>query len=612
MVLAGFLGEVGAWSAVILGVGLLVFIHELGHFLVAKWAGVKVLAFSLGFGPVLAGFRRGDTHYRLSAIPLGGYVKMSGETELPEGGYAPDDYPAKPVWKRTLIILAGVVMNALLGFVLFAAALSWGFRPDPVVVGAVAHGGPAWEAGILPGDRVLRADGRRLLVFPDLQYATLAGEPLALEVERDGRVLTLPVTPRLPATGKTPTIGVFPAAGGALEAPPGGSAARAGFRTGDRLVAVEGVPAGLSDFGDEVFNFAVLPLAPVLRVTVEREGRETPLEVAAAATAPRTGIVLLRDSVDAVRAGGGAESAGWRKGDRPLSVGGREVRGWYSFLRAALRAPEGAAVRVARGGETADLPLPGAPAARLALLRDLRFAEPPSPTAVEVWVEGPAGPDGLPGPSPAEAAGVPNGARLTAVGGFPVTNWSDVVRRVSESKGGPVEFAWAAEGGEARASVVPAPFPVHGLGALDLSTLPEAEEVAVSGPVEVATLAFSRCVVTTRQIVATVAGIFRGSVDKDNLGGPIMIAQVAKKGTQAGLSHFLWILAVLSINLMFLNILPIPLLDGGQLALLAVEAVTRRPPSEAVVGLSQWVGLLLLLGLMVMVTFNDIARMFGP
>ncbi|MHC4923047.1 MAG: site-2 protease family protein, partial [Planctomycetota bacterium] len=118
--LEGLLGGTFSWAAVILGVGLLIFIHEAGHFLVAKWAGVKVLAFSLGFGPVLWGFQRGDTHYRISWIPLGGYVKMSGENELPEGGYAPDDYPSKSVGVRALIIAAGVIMNAVLGFALFA------------------------------------------------------------------------------------------------------------------------------------------------------------------------------------------------------------------------------------------------------------------------------------------------------------------------------------------------------------------------------------------------------------------------------------------------------------------------------------------------------------
>ena len=129
------------------------------------------------------------------------------------------------------------------------------------------------------------------------------------------------------------------------------------------------------------------------------------------------------------------------------------------------------------------------------------------------------------------------------------------------------------------------------------------------GIIRDSSVAASRCVITTRQIVTTVTGIFRGSVDKSNLGGPIMIAQVAHQSTEEGFGHFLWLLGMLSINLMFLNVLPIPVLDGGQLALLLVEAVTRRRPSEAVVGIAQMTGLVLLLSLMVFISFNDVVRL---
>ena len=117
--------------------------------------------------------------------------------------------------------------------------------------------------------------------------------------------------------------------------------------------------------------------------------------------------------------------------------------------------------------------------------------------------------------------------------------------------------------------------------------------------------------ITTRNIGAILSGIFKGSVDKGNVGGPVLIAQATFQKAKSGFGHFLWILAVLSINLMFLNVLPIPLLDGGQLALLGVEAVTRRPPSASVVGITQMAGLVFLLGVLVLVTFNDIARLVG-
>jgi regulator of sigma E protease len=619
MVLAGFLGEVGSWTQVVLGVGLLVFIHEMGHFLVAKWAGVRVLVFSLGFGPELTGFTRGPTRYRVSLVPLGGYVKMSGETELPEGGYAPDDYPAQPVWKRSLIIIAGVAMNALLGFLLYAAAVLVGMKVEPVVVGTVRHGGPAWEAGIRSGDRILSADGRRLVAFPDLIYATMDGDPLDLEVVRSGRTLHVPVKPR-PAEGeKTPTIGVGAGLGSTLETvPPHGSTEKAGLRKGDRIVAIEGIPGDLSLLNDDLFVEAVLPAGGPLQVSLVRPPAVEPVVVSLPPKEPapkepvrRIGIARLRTTVDMVRPGGPAEAAGWRVDDRPVAVAGRPVRGAISFLREVLRAPAGEVkVRVARESGETDLVVAASDrGTRLETLRDIRFANSASPTAVEVLPEGPPGPGGRPAPSPAEAAGIPSGARITEVDGATVTEFKDAVKRITDVKEGAIEIAWTADAGKGRASIVPAPYGAPGLYGLDFTIERSEEELSAGSPLGLVSLAAGRCVATTRQILTTIAGIFRGSLDKNNLGGPILIAQVAHQTSKAGFGQFLWLLAMLSINLMFLNVLPIPLLDGGQLALLGVEAATRRAPSEAVVGIAQMVGLAFLLGLMLFISFNDVLRL---
>lgn len=608
MILAGFPGQVGSWSLVVLGVGLLIFIHEAGHFLVAKWAGVRVLVFSMGFGPEMWGFTRGPTRYRVGWLPLGGYVKMSGEVEREEGGYAPDDYPAQTVGKRSLIIGAGVAMNGVLGFVLFAAALVCGL--PQVVVSDLVSGGPAWRAGVRPGDRVLRAGGERVLTFPELQFAAMAGEPLDLLIERDGRARTLRVAPEAGAPRKPAAIGVFGypegEPGRRLVVPPGGTAEKAGFRDGDEVVAVEGFPAGVDDLGDPIFEATVDPPGRPLRITVAGDGGTRVVELPRNSRAPKIGIAPLAAVVGSVRPDGPAARAGWRPGDRPVSVGGRAVDGFMPFRTAVLRAEPGpATVRVLREEAPAELPLPESPGERLGMLRDLHF---PTTTAVEVLAEGPPGPGGEPRPSPAAAAGIPPGARITSVGGTPVTRYEEVAARIRASQGTPIEIAWATDKGEKRATVTPADYPDYGFAGLDLEPTAGDQPLVVPGALEIPGLALGRCVSTTRQILATIAGIFRGSVDKSNLGGPILIAQVAHRETRSGAGPFLWLLAVLSINLMFLNILPIPLLDGGQLALLGVEAVTRKPPSEAIVGISQMVGLVLILGLFVMVTFNDIVR----
>jgi regulator of sigma E protease len=612
------LGNIGSWGLVIAGVGLLVFIHESGHFFVAKWAGVRVLTFSLGFGPELFGFTRGDTRYRVSAVPLGGYVKMSGETELPEGGYAPDDYPAKPVWKRSLIILAGVVMNAVLAFLLFGLALSVGLKVPPVVIGTVRQEGAAWEAGLRRGDRILRADGTRLVNFADLQFATLPGKPVSLEVQRGDEVFTVRTEPRVARGERAPTIGVVPESGRRFKVAPGGAAEKAGFRDGDEVVASEGVPCTLTMLlaalrSEDVLASVLLPAAGPVHLTLRNGTEERIVLLPEDDAAFRIGIAPHRTVVSAVRGGGTAARAGWRPGDRPAAVDGKPVRGAVSFQRAVMRLPGGGpAIRVTRDGREVLLPFPGDPGERLEYLRDIRFADPDHTAEVEVLTEGPPATDGALHPSPAEAGGLPNGARILEVGKVPVKDIFEVRERIRASGPVALEFAWESGGARGTSVISPVKFPQYGFGkfgANDLELDGDVETVRVTAVGELVPLAFHRCVLTTKQIVATIGGIFRGSVAKENLGGPILIAQETRRGVKSGAGSFFWILAVLSVNLMFLNVLPIPLLDGGQLALLAFEAVTGKPPSEAAVGISQMVGLALLLGLMVMVTFNDVARL---
>jgi regulator of sigma E protease len=288
-------------------------------------------------------------------------------------------------------------------------------------------------------------------------------------------------------------------------------------------------------------------------------------------------------------------------------VGERAVRGASSFLREAMRAPAASVARVEREGGTATLPLPDAPGARLEYLRDLQFAPSESKTAVEVHPEGPPGKDSAPTASPAEAAGIPSGARITAVDGVKVADWDHVVTRIRDAKGGEVEIAWEEAGKERTARVKPVP---HASYRLEVGSLPEGV-LRAAGPVEAVALGARRCVLTTNNIVATLRGLFSGALEKGAVGGPVMIVQVTAIRAREGFGWFLWILAVLSINLMFLNVLPIPLLDGGQLALLLVEGVTRRRPSDSVVGITQMAGLVILLGVLVLVTFNDIARLVG-
>ncbi|MGE3887962.1 MAG: RIP metalloprotease, partial [Vicinamibacterales bacterium] len=156
--------------------GVLVFVHELGHFLAARWNGVRVLTFSLGFGPKLLKFRRGDTEYCVSAIPLGGYVKMAGENpEDPRSGQ-PDEFLSKTKWQRFQILIMGPAMNLGLAVIVLALVLMQGatvpaYMGKPALVGLVQAGSPAERAGVRPGDIITRFGSAEVNTWEQLEIA---------------------------------------------------------------------------------------------------------------------------------------------------------------------------------------------------------------------------------------------------------------------------------------------------------------------------------------------------------------------------------------------------------------------------------------------------------
>ncbi len=194
--------------ATALVLGVLILVHELGHFWAAKLVDIEVSRFSIGFGPKLVGFKRGETEYVISALPLGGYVKMEGmideevtstlegessrETRAP----SPRDFDAKPLWARLLVISAGVLMNLVFAFVAFSFLAHVRGVHVPVV-GEVVEGSPAAEVGIVPGDVIRAVNGRRTDDATDVSRNILprAGERITLTVERDGTTFDVAVVP---------------------------------------------------------------------------------------------------------------------------------------------------------------------------------------------------------------------------------------------------------------------------------------------------------------------------------------------------------------------------------------------------------------------------------
>ena len=311
----GFLTTTLAFVVVL---GIIIFVHEFGHLITAKAFGMRVFVFSFGFGKRLLGFKWGETDCRVSAIPLGGYVKLEGEPgdHLSEDTAAlgdGKDFLSRPRWQRFLVYLAGPAMNALLtitvlsGFYMVGFAVE-GSRYDRPIVGAVEAGSPAEKAGLVPGDEIVSIDGKPVPSWEEAQYHIILRPEtsLALRVRRGGDERDVPVRSEATAAEKIGSIGVHPLVrvGQVL---PGQPAEAAGLRTDDAILSIDGKP---------LRSFAEIP--PIVGA-LGRPGHDLPRLAGGAG-------LRSRDHPEGLR--GGAEDR-HRAEDGPQEVrpGGRGRRG---------------------------------------------------------------------------------------------------------------------------------------------------------------------------------------------------------------------------------------------------------------------------------------------
>lgn len=331
---------------VVLGLGFVIFIHELGHFALAKWADVKVDKFSIGFGPTLIGFRRGETEYAISAIPLGGFVKMLGENPSEDGQEAttdPRSYLNKTVGQRMAIISAGVIMNIITAVGFFALSYRLGTTYTPAVIGMVSPGSPAYQAGIRPGDEFVKLDDIVNPSFEDLfrnVSTTHEGQVVRMELKRGGgsETYVADVVPLLRPGRLKPEVGLgMPSdiklltpkldslAGIAPDAKIEGDA-----RAGDRIEAVagpDGAWVNVSSEQDLKTELSKHRSESVKLRLVASEGSDTAPREVTVPPVPLVGLGIRFEisPVAAVIPGSPAAAAGIVAGDTLIEVAGKPV-----------------------------------------------------------------------------------------------------------------------------------------------------------------------------------------------------------------------------------------------------------------------------------------------
>lgn len=535
--------------------GILIFVHEFGHFIVARWCGVRVEVFSLGFGKKLLTFKRGDTTYAISLIPLGGYVKMFGEQ--PGAEISEEDkkvsFLHKNVWQRIAVVLAGPLMNFFFAILVFFVVALMGEDLRSPVVGDIAENTPAYAAGLRSGDTVLAINDNAIQSWEDI------GKALSLKEEKETQVS---FKVRREGSDEVETFSI-----NAQAKPNPNVLSRA-----DYIANVEGMT----------------PLSSGTTVGLE----------------PQSPLL----------------AAGMKTGDTITAINGQSVKHWRDLQNTLMQIPASEALKfevtklddnfkpteIRTVDFTGDSKIRNYSLASLGIVSSELFLQ----TVVK--------------DSPAEAAGLKPLDRMISINNIVLRKWEDVINNIKDFSGEkPVDIT-VERGTETIAlkitpkmskQMTPAGVEekryVIGISPVVNTAFPDTIHIKAEGLGSAVARGVEKTWDVTVMTVMSFVKIFQAKISPKNIGGVISIGQAASETFKIGISQFLQMMAIISVNLFVLNLLPVPVLDGGHLVFYIIEVFKGAPLSMRKMEVAQQVGLAILMSLMIFALFNDFTRILG-
>ncbi len=677
------------------GFGFVIFFHELGHFLAAKWVGIKVEQFAVGFGQAAVSWRKGigfrvgstqkefrrrvdqyidskkttelqfkevvgeptdaqiraaasaldlgETEYRLNWIPLGGYVKMMGQDDLKAnaGQSDPRAFNMKSIRSRMLVVAAGVVMNVILAAIGFMILFRIGFHVPPPVVGSVLPNSPAAQAGIRPGDRIVRYDGKPQFDFTEIAMnVVLSADKAAVPVDiqrPDGKEETVHLTPLTPEGDPRGFLSIGITQTPELRGLDDTIAPRTEFlklesshmvldedlvvRPGDTIAQVDGKPVDFRDYYilDEALqasNGTPVPVAiksedgslrtaavtphfmlPFGRQELDFAGMEPRARVDSIAEGmPAIGQVQPGDVITGITISNGQDHL-----PNPTAQVARE---WINRAGDNGQLVKLDLLRNGKEIETAPLATTW-DHGRHIIGVGLQYPDESNPVIATVL------PD-----SPAAAAKIPLGSRITQINGQPVQSWFDVRRLLlAANSENPITIVAEKDGRSATYLLTLTSVAVSDLKGMllthDLLLHDRADIRQTKNLFEAARWGMYETRDFIQQFYLTLLRMFQGTVSHSNMMGPLGIFASGAQFANKGIDWLLYYLSMISANLAVVNFLPIPIVDGGLFMFLIIEKLQGKPLSPTAQQVAQLVGLVLILGVFLLATYQDIARFMG-